>query len=117
MRILTALLGCVVLVSTLAAQDNPGRLLFENRCARCHGGDANGGERGPSILNKLAARNDQQLGTLIQEGIPGTGMPASQVTQAELTELTRYLRSIQPRGQGRPVVRRAVQTTGGKTLE
>ena len=101
-----------------AAQDaNPGRALFENRCARCHGGDGAGGERGPNILNRLAARNDQQLGTLIREGIPGTGMPASQVTPAELTTLTGFLRSIQPRGPGRPVVRMTVKTIDGKTLD
>jgi len=48
----------------LAAQSaEPGRLVFENRCARCHGADGRGGELGPAIIGRLAARDDQQLAT------------------------------------------------------
>ena len=55
----------------LLAQDaDPGRSLFENRCARCHGADGNGGELGPAITRRLASRNDQQLADLIHQGIP-----------------------------------------------
>ena len=35
----------LIFVSTLPAQDaDPGRVVFEGRCARCHGADGNGGE-------------------------------------------------------------------------
>ena len=98
MRIPIVLLSGALFTWNLSAQDvTPGRTTFENRCARCHGGDGAGGERGPNILTRLTARNDQQLGILIREGIPGTGMPGSQVTPAELTTLTAFLRSIQQR--------------------
>ena len=40
---------------------DPGRKSFESRCARCHGADGNGGEMGPSIVERLTARDDQQL--------------------------------------------------------
>jgi len=31
---------------------DPGRKSFESRCARCHGADGNGGEMGPSIVER-----------------------------------------------------------------
>ena len=69
-----ALLGALILaatVSTAAAQTTEaGRKVFESRCARCHGGDGNGGEMGPPILERLPARDAPQLTTLIHEGIP-----------------------------------------------
>jgi alcohol dehydrogenase (cytochrome c) len=118
MRISIVVLSSLLCAWNLPAQDvTPGRTLFESRCARCHGGDGAGGERGPNIPNRLAARNDQQLSTLIREGIPGTGMPASQVTDPELTTLTAFLRSIQPRVPGRQLVRMTVKTTDGKSLD
>ena len=103
--------------SVLTAQDaNPGRLVFENRCARCHGSDGNGGELGPAIRDRLAARGDQQLVALILNGLPGRGMPPNKVSEAEMGPLTGFLRTLQP-GARRPVVREKVQTTDGKTLD
>lgn len=105
-------------VAAFAQDADPGRVVFESRCARCHGSDANGGEMGPGIRGRLAARNDQQLATLIREGLPGTGMPANSMNDAELQPLTRYLRTLQPRaGRMRPMVREKVTTTDGKTLD
>ena len=118
MRVSTFLFTSLFLTSTLPAQDaDPGRVVFEGRCARCHGADGNGGELGPAIRGRLAARNDQQLATLIRAGLPGQGMPPSQIGDAEMEPLTRFLRSLQPRDRRREVVREKVLTTDGKTLE
>ena len=107
------LLACSGIVS---AQDaDPGRLVFEGRCARCHGADGNGGELGPAIRNRLAARNDQQLATLIRGGLPAQGMPPSDVSAAEMEPLTRFLRTLQPRSFRRPLeTLTATLTTGVK---
>src|ERR1035441_9349324 len=44
MRVSTFLSAALLLTLNLAAQDaDPGRLVFEGRCARCHGADGNGG--------------------------------------------------------------------------
>jgi alcohol dehydrogenase (cytochrome c) len=101
---------------SLAQDADPGRVLFEKTCARCHGSDGNGGELGPAIGRRLAQRNDPQLATLIREGLPAQGMPPNQVTDAEMIPLTRFLRTLQRR-PGRPVVRLKIQTTDGQTLD
>src|SRR4030095_2547292 len=95
---------------------DPGRQAFETRCARCHGGDGNGGEMGPTILQKLPARDDQQLSTRVREGIPLRGMPPSIVPDAEMAALIKYLRSIQRRPDDVPVMRMTVETGAGKSL-
>ena len=40
---------------------DPGRRIFEARCARCHGADGNGGDMGPAIAQRLTPLDDQQL--------------------------------------------------------
>src|ERR1035437_4315447 len=44
-------------------------------------------------------------------------MPPSQVSDAEMEPLTRFLRGLEPRDVRRAVVREKVPTTDGKTLE
>ena len=47
-----------------------GRRNYERLCARCHGADGQGGEFGLSIVEGLSQRSDEQLTTLIREGLP-----------------------------------------------
>ena len=119
MRILVAGLGLLAMVpvTAIVGQDvEAGRKVFESRCARCHGGDGNGGEMGPPITLRLTSRNDEQLAAFIHEGVPLRGMPPQDVAGAELTDLVRFLRTIQRQPESRPVVRLSVQTTTGNTL-
>ena len=102
----------LLFASTLLAQD--GRAIFESRCGRCHGDDANGGEMGPPIRGRLAAHNDQRLSALIREGT--ANMPAIPVSDAEMAPLTAFLRSIQV-NRRQESEHRKVQTTAGQTLE
>ncbi|SPE39988.1 hypothetical protein SBA3_3540002 [Candidatus Sulfopaludibacter sp. SbA3] len=107
-----------LLVQILPAQDTgAGRLLFENRCARCHGADGNGGELGPAIATKLRAHTDPQLATLIHQGLPDRGMPPIPVSDVEMPALVRFLRSLQPRASGPPAVRLKVRTTDNRDLD
>ena len=72
----TAVVLCLGYV--LAAQaPAPGRTQFENRCGVCHGGDGNGDEYAPGMVDKLATRTDAQLATLVHDGLPGSGMPGT----------------------------------------
>jgi alcohol dehydrogenase (cytochrome c) len=112
---LITLLACAP--AALAQTVDPGRKEFESRCARCHGGDGNGGEMGPSIAMRLPTFDDKQLAQLILGGIPAKGMPPNVVAEAELMTLVKFLRSIERRAADVPAVRMSVQTTDGRRLE
>ncbi len=112
-----AVLGGVTSVALLAQDRDPGRATFESRCARCHSADGNGGDMGPAITPRLAARTDPQLATLIRSGVPLKGMPPNLVTAAEMPSLVRYLRTLERRAMDKPIVRMTVQTTDGQTLD
>ena len=119
------LLGSVVVWMSLAqAQQpnpsaNPGRVAFETRCARCHGGDATGGESGPSIVAQVGARTDADLAAFLRQGRPANGMPAFDLPQQEMTALLAHARTLLPvsRNNAQTPVRRRVQLTNGQTLE
>jgi len=120
MRTLFITFSCLVsMLAPAAAQDVGGRRDFENRCARCHGGDATGGESGPGIVTQIASRSDTELAAFLREGRPAKGMPAFPLANDEMTALVSYVRSLAPMSRNAPrtVVRRTVQTTDGKTLE
>jgi alcohol dehydrogenase (cytochrome c) len=116
-----AFLGVVAFSWTVAgvhAQDlDAGRKAFETRCARCHGGDGNGGEMGPPIRERLTTRDNEQLTKLIHDGLPLKGMPPADVGDAEAAAIVRFLRSIERRPETAPVVRLEVQTTDGRVLD
>jgi alcohol dehydrogenase (cytochrome c) len=122
-RAAACVLGLIVFAAgrSLSAQSppasEPGRSAFESRCARCHGGDGNGGEMGPPILTRLTPLDDGQLTKTIREGIPAKGMPPSVVDDPELAVLLKYLRSIQRRADAAPIVRATVRTVDGRSLD
>src|SRR5438034_11551195 len=110
MRIVTLILCFLAPVWTVFAQNpEPGRRQFENRCAGCHGGDANGGEHGPGILERIAAKSNQELVAFIRAGSPANGMPAFNLPGAELREIIAFLRTLAP--EKRPEVRLKIQLT------
>jgi alcohol dehydrogenase (cytochrome c) len=60
---------------------------FENRCSICHGGDANGSDRAPSILPFFASHSEDEISALIRQGRIEKGMPAFPFDNAEITAL------------------------------
>jgi alcohol dehydrogenase (cytochrome c) len=116
-RLHVVLVGTIVVgaIAVCAQTPDAGRKQFESHCASCHGGDGNGGELGPAIVERAANRNDQELTTVIRGGIPDAGMPAFKVTDAELEGLIAYVRTLKPRGD--VPVHLTVETTDGRTLE
>lgn len=83
-----------------------GRDIFASTCARCHGAEGGGGlpafAGGPAPRNFRdhafqTQRTDQQLKLTIVNG-KGTGMPpfGTAFTDAQLDELVRHLRSLDP---------------------
>jgi len=98
----TILIVCCALICA-AAQQPPradlieaGRKQFEARCAPCHGADAAGGERGPSIVDSSRARKRSQeaLAELIRKGIPAGGMPGFDLPDSQLQPLVAFVHSL-----------------------
>src|SRR3984957_11399061 len=94
----------LLLAYAASAQDRPqdtilaGRKTFETRCSVCHGADGNGGEMGPAIARRVPNLTEAQRRTSILEGLPSRGMPAVDVSAADLPPLLAFLRSLRPRG-------------------
>jgi alcohol dehydrogenase (cytochrome c) len=116
MRTAATAFGLLLCAGTAFAQaPEAGRRQFETVCASCHGGDGNGGERGPAIVTRLAARRDNELAAFLREGLPAAGMPGFPIPDPEMRELVAFLRTLRPKeGAAPPPV--TVATTDGRTL-
>jgi cytochrome c oxidase cbb3-type subunit 3 len=75
-----------------------GQQTFASTCASCHGLDGRGSERAPNIAENPSVQrlSDAQIAHIIENGIPGTAMPAfhSLETSAVKAVVT-YLRTLQ----------------------
>jgi alcohol dehydrogenase (cytochrome c) len=67
---------------------------FTTFCTLCHGGDANGTTRGPTILPFLISHSDQEIADVVKNGRPGRGMPNFALSDAEMTTLIGYLHGL-----------------------
>jgi cytochrome c oxidase cbb3-type subunit III len=88
-----------------------GKGLYSVNCAFCHGSDARGGEGGPNLLRSTIVLSDSKgeaIAPVVREGRPTAGMPAFQLTPAQISDLAAYLHSF-PVG-GRDVARSAPPT-------
>ena len=116
MRFLLALVCALFATSAAAQTSDPGRLVYASRCAGCHGSTGGGGELGPSIVTRVPSRTDEELTTVIRQGLPTAGMPAARtITDTELADLIRFLRTLRPR-QGSGPVRTTLTLTNGSPL-
>ena len=105
-------------LATAVAQTPEGRAAFQNRCAVCHGTDARGGEHAPSIINQVRRRNDEQLTTLLKQGVPQTGMPAFNDTpEPELRSIVAFLRTLARPRPGENDKPEKISLVGGKEVE
>src|SRR5690606_37808784 len=93
--ILAAVIGlCTIgLAASRQAPEPAGRAAFETRCASCHGADGrgNGAIAGIAGIATMRATAPAELRELFRTGIPGTGMPAFALPDAELDALAAYV--------------------------
>jgi len=84
------------------ATHGDGAKLFASTCASCHGLDGRGSERAPDIAQRQEVQrlSDAQLMRVVEEGVPGTGMPAfHSLATAQIKALVAYLRTLQGRNK------------------
>jgi len=75
-----------------------GKRTFTSNCASCHGLDGRGGDRAPNIVEnpKVQGFSDARIAQIIENGIPGAGMPAfHSLAISEVRTLVTYLRTLQ----------------------
>jgi putative heme-binding domain-containing protein len=75
-----------------------GKHTFASTCAGCHGLDGRGGDRAPNIAEsqKVQQLSDAQIAHIIENGVPGTGMPAFHSLEGSAVKaVITYLRTLQ----------------------
>ena len=75
-----------------------GRLLFEDHCAECHGTNAEGGKKAPSLrVPEVENATPGTLFWLLTNGVVRKGMPVwSKLPELQRWALVRYLKSLAP---------------------
>jgi cytochrome c oxidase cbb3-type subunit III len=88
-----------------------GEFQFRINCAFCHGLGARGGGRGPDLTraHKKYAHSDAEMFQIINNGIPGTAMPANGtngqgvgMSETEIRQLISYIRSVEVKSAAQP---------------
>jgi putative heme-binding domain-containing protein len=72
-----------------------GERLYIAQCSVCHGVQGEGG-RGPALarITLLKEKDDAELRRIIENGIPGTGMPGTRLIGLEIREVVAYVRKL-----------------------
>jgi putative heme-binding domain-containing protein len=78
-----------------------GKANFRANCSQCHGLDATGGLRAPTLVSGKFTHgaSDADLFSTILHGVPSTLMPANDLTDDETWEVIAFLRSMQPKSE------------------
>ena len=73
-----------------------GRLLFEDHCAQCHGDNAQGKNKRPSLRSaRVQSASEGSLRWLLVNGSVRRGMPSwSKLPDQQLWQLVAYLKSL-----------------------
>jgi len=73
-----------------------GEALFRVNCADCHGLDARGGSQGPDLTasRTMHSASDAAIIRTITKGVPGTAMPANDLSERETLLVIAYIRTL-----------------------
>jgi putative heme-binding domain-containing protein len=99
----------IAMLYPLAAQDagpiEDGKSIYRSNCAFCHGLTGGGG-RGPALAqgNFVHGSTAAEIRRVIEEGVPGTNMPAFRMEPDELDHLVAFIQSFSGAGVKRPAV-------------
>jgi len=108
---LVALAASVVAIRTDSAEPDPGRVVYEQRCAACHG-SAGAGDGPAAAAMEPHPRNLRdpdfwrdrtaaQLRQVVRDGKPGTLMApfAGVLSDAEIDAVVAFVQSFHPAGR------------------
>ena len=116
MMILKSAALAVLSAAALCAQSQieTGQAVYRANCFACHGpeGDQINGVTLKGPFRRV--NSDDDLARIIENGIPGTGMPPTAMPTASRTALVAYIRSMKGTGAGGPKV--AGDSAHGKTI-
>lgn len=75
-----------------------GRILFERRCAECHGDNAEGGKKGPSLrANEIQDAEPGAIFWILTNGVVRKGMPVwSKLPEPQRWQLVSFIKSLGP---------------------
>lgn len=75
-----------------------GRILFEQRCAECHGDNAEGGKKGPSLrANEIQGAEPGAIFWILTNGVVRKGMPVwSKLPEPQRWQLVSFIKSLGP---------------------
>src|SRR5213076_3563082 len=82
-----------------------GQQLFKSNCSFCHGSDGRGGETGPNLVRDqvvLADQHGELIAPVVQNGIPGRGMPKLTLSATEIADIAAWLHSQPLSDRGAP---------------
>jgi mono/diheme cytochrome c family protein len=103
------ILAALLLRGPQAPPAAPGARLFAETCAACHGADAKG-DNGPNLTTLWASgATDDRVAETIRRGVPGSVMPPSHASDAEIRAIVVTSRVSRRR---RPPTQRAHRPSG-----
>lgn len=74
-----------------------GQTVFVPNCGFCHGSNAHGGNTGPDLVRSVLVLHDHgtgsEIGPVIRNGRPTKGMPAFNLTDAQIRDVAAFLLS------------------------
>lgn len=82
-----------------------GEQIFRSNCSFCHGSDARGGETGPNLVRDQVVLRDQKgelIAPIVQNGLPGQGMPKFALSAGDITDIAAWLHSQPLSDRGSP---------------
>lgn len=93
-----------IIVPTLTAEARAGEATFNENCAKCHGKNAAGTDRGPPLVHDIynpGHHADAAFYLAVQRGVPrhhwrfGNMPPLPDVTRADVASIVIFIRELQ----------------------
>src|SRR6476660_384786 len=96
----------------------PGQTRFADECALCHGRDAAGSDMGPDLTRSVLVAQDSHgdnIGPLVRTGRVTKGMPAFDVSDAEIEAMVAFIHDQKTKGEAVGGGRRSVDVSDLQT--